>query len=146
MSNQLRKFEQDAITNEILSDLSNKAKLSQSNLELGSGYRSLQKTVDTINEIKNQREYLSEKMKEHEKSLEDKIKYFNTSFDENYGIRFQNHSYSNSPVKLYWETSSHHLRNQVEQKLALALISPDWKDRLAEIIQSITDQLSGGIK
>ena len=67
MSNQLRKFEQDAITNEILSDLSNKAKLSQSNLELGSGYRSLQKTVDTINEIKNQREYLSEKMKEHEK-------------------------------------------------------------------------------
>ena len=44
-----------------------------------------------------------------------------------------------SPV-IYWTDNEWTLKQNIERKLAIALISPDWKDKLSSIIDDIASQ------
>ena len=61
---------------------------------------------------------------------------------------FNNSLSSNTLFKLYkdyndnitWSYNEWELKQDVENKLAIALISPDWKDKLSTIIDDIASQ------
>lgn len=144
-SNQLRKFEQDAITNEILSDLTKMTKASQVKAEKSKSYKEIEKKLNFINLIMADIRALENKMATATNEMDVLIKEFNVDCNEDYfRLQYSNYRHSRENAMINWDTQTYVLRSQVEQKLALALISPDWKDRLQEIINSITEELSTG--
>lgn len=144
-SNQLRKFEQDAITNEILSDLTKMAKASQVKAEKSKSYKEIEKKLNSINLIMADIRALENKMATATNEMDVLIKEFNVDCNEDFfRLQYSNYRHNRENAMINWDTQTYVLRGQVEQKLALALISPDWKDRLQEIINSITEELSAG--
>jgi len=144
-SNQLRKFEQDAITNEILSDLTKRAESSQVKAEKSKSYKEIEKKLNSINLIMADIRALEKKMATATNEIDVLIKEFNVDCNEDFfRLQYSNYRHNRENAAINWDTQTYVLRGQVEQKLALALISPDWKDRLQEIINSITEELSAG--
>ena len=41
-----------------------------------------------------------------------------------------------------WDDRAYELRHDIERKLAIALIDPDWQEKLHDIINQITKELS----
>ena len=145
-SNQLRKFEQDAITNEILSDLNKMAKASQVKAEKSKSYKEIEKKLNSINLIMADIRAIENKMATATSEMYVLIKKFNDvdCNEDFFRLQYSNYRHNRENATINWDTQTYVLRGQVEQKLALALISPDWKDRLQEIINSITEELSAG--
>ena len=139
---QLRKFEQDAIASEILDTIKSKLKVQQEELTHSKEYKALVKLVENMNGLEQERKMLSEQITELNRRIQDEVSEFNNgicylqdfnvnytgSYNSNAGIGFQNHDWN--------------IKNTVDQKLAIALLSPDWKDTLPQIIEDIANHFT----
>lgn len=134
---QMRKFEQEAIATEILNRIKTNNSKEQNAMEKNSKeLKNIRSLVSKIEGISEQERELYREKRTISEEMKDAIKDFNNLYcsDTNYNL------YADYNDNITWSISEWELRQDVENKLAIALISPDWKDKLSSIIDDIASQ------
>ena len=140
MAQQMRKFEQEAIAKEILDTIKVNNSKEQLALEKSSkelkNIRKLQAKAEGIHE-KERKLYRERRIIIDD--LRDSIKSFNRTLSPNTNYEL-NKDYNDN---ISWSTNDWEIRSNIENKLAIALLSNDWQERLPEIISNIASQFTG---
>ena len=134
---QMRKFEQEAIATEILNRIKTNNSKEQNAMEKSS------KELKNIRKLYAKAEGIQEQERELYRKRRNIVEDMDTAITD-----FNNSLSSNSLFKLYkdyndnitWSVNEWELRQDIENKLAIALISPDWKDKLSTIIDDVASQ------
>ena len=143
MSNQIRKFELDAIAKEVESKLTEKAKQVQSDLEKQSDYKNILELVKIINRLQDQKEDIENRISIRVEELQEFLKTYNKRINGAFHLRHNSYSsYMNEKDSVSWNTETWELRDQINNKLAIALMSPDARERMSEVIQEVVNSLS----
>lgn len=139
---QLRKFEQDAIASEILDTIKSKLKVQQEELTHSKEYKALVKLVKNMNGLEQERKMLSEQITELNRRIQDEVSEFNNGicYLQDFNVNYTG-SY-NSNAGIGFQTNDWSIKTTVDQKLAIALLSPDWKDTLPQIIEDIANHFT----
>ena len=136
----MRKFEQEAIATEIYEKIVVKQGLEQIELSKTKEYKAIQSIIDKMSAIENKRSDLYKELSSIKDTLGEKISAFNdTILDKNFTLASQGRYYD-SASDLRWTDDEWKLKQAIERKLAIALISPDWKDKLSTIIDDIASE------
>ena len=137
---QMRKFEQEAIAKEILDTIKVSNSKEQQALEKSSkelkNIRKLYAKADCI--YKKERQLYRERRIILD-DLKDSIKSFNRTLSPTANYTLEKDYNDN----ISWRTDDWNIRQNIENKLAIALLSNDWQERLPEIIESIASQFTG---
>ena len=134
---QMRKFEQEAIAKEILNKIKTNNSKEQNTMEKSSKeLKNIRKLSDKIEGIQEQERKLYKEKRNISEEMDTAIKDFNNLYcsDKNYNLYKDYNDY------ITWSINEWELRQDIENKLAIALISPDWKDKLSSIIDDIASQ------
>ena len=138
MAQQMRKFEQEAIAKEILDTIRTNSSKEQQALEKSSKeLKSIRRLATKIDSIQKQESILYKQRRTLNEEVSEAVKDFNSSLTTS--------KYSLSKCyedKVRWHTNEWEIRNDIERKLAIALLSNDWQERLPEIIASIASQFT----
>ena len=137
---QIRKFEQEAIVNQIMEGVKERLDNKVEKAKKSKDFKAIEKLANAILNINKERDLLEEK---HNKALERvnrAIKnYNNYSEDSLVGINGLT-QYTNAELEFFrmdWK-----IKNQVADKLAVALIEPNAQERIKEIIVAIASEVS----
>ena len=140
MAQQMRKFEQEAIAKEILDTIKVSNSKEQQALEKSSkelkNIRKLYAKADGI--YKKERQLYRERRIILD-DLKDSIKSFNRTLSPTANYTLEKDYNDN----ISWRTDDWNIRQNIENKLAIALLSNDWQERLPKIIESIASQFTG---
>ena len=137
---QMRKFEQEAIATEIYEKIVVKQGLEQIELSKTKEYKAIQSIIDKMSAIEKKRTDLYKELGSIKDTLKEQISAFNdTILDKNFTLASQGRYYDSSE-DLRWSDDEWKLKQAIERKLAIALISPDWKDKLSTIIDDVASQ------
>ena len=135
---QMRKFEQEAIAKEILDTINASNSKEQQALEKSSKeLKSIRRLATKIDSIQKQESILYKQRRTLNEEVNEAVKDFNSSLTTS--------KYSLSKCyedKIRWHSNEWEIRNDIERKLAIALLSNDWQERLPEIIASIASQFA----
>lgn len=137
---QMRKFEQEAIATEIYEKIVVKQGLDQLELQKTKDYKALQSIVDEMNSLEEKRNELYKKVKGIKEKFNEDIESFNKTIPHTNFNLSSNYSYCNDTNKLCWTDNECRVKRNIERKLAIALISPDWKDKLSTIIDDVASE------
>ena len=136
MSKQIRKFEQDAIANEILTNIITTKKLGQDKIEKSNKFKPIKKVQKDLIDVQEAITKLETKRGLLRTKLGLAVEIFNLN-DKNNKLCWDSYRFSTS-----WDDRAYELRHDIERKLAIALIDPDWQEKLHDIINQITKELS----
>jgi uncharacterized protein YoxC len=137
---QMRKFEQEAIATEIYEKIQATNNVVQKELEQTKDYKAIQSLVDELSDLQNQVDELNKNMKNVRDYIGESVSIFNEKISENSFQLSTVGSYYNNSGQLTWTDNHWDTMRNIERKLAIALISPDWKDKLSSIIDDIASQ------
>lgn len=136
----MRKFEQEAIATEIYEKIVVKQGLEQIELSKTKEYKAIQSIIDKMSAIEKKRSDLYKELQSIKDTLGKQISAFNdTILNKNFTLTSQARYYD-SAENLTWTDNEWKLKQAIERKLAIALISPDWKDKLSTIIDDIASE------
>jgi len=137
----IRKFEQEAIVNQIMEGISEKADKQIEKAKKSADYKALVKMTDKLRKMKNQIDALCKELNEEEKSVNQAI--------SNYNAMSKNGAYNVGSVYSYdgkymlnWHKDDWGVKRQVSDKLAIALLEPNAQARVKEIIMAIVDEVA----
>ena len=137
----IRKFEQEAIVNQIMEGVSEKADKQIEKAKKSADYKALVKMTDKLQKLREQRDALSKTLAEEELKANHAISNYNTMSSNGVysisGIASYHNSYDLNWIKKDWE-----LKSQVADKLAIALLEPNAQARVKEIIMAIVDEVA----
>jgi len=137
---QMRKFEQEAVATEIYEKIQETHGSIQEELENTKDYKALQSIVDELSTLEKQSNELHETIRKTKDSLGESIDKFNEKRNKkNFTLCYTGYD----SVHLYWNTNEWNVKRDIERKLAIALISPDWKNKLSTIIDEVASQFGG---
>ena len=136
----IRKFEQEAIVNQIMEGVKERLDDKVEKARKSKDYKAIEKLANAVLNINKERDLLEEK---HKKAL-DRVNlaiknYNNYSEDSLVGI---NGLTQYTDAKLEFFRMDWKIKNQVADKLAVALIEPNAQDRIKEIIVAIASEVS----
>ena len=137
---QMRKFEQEAIATEIYQKIQETNSVVQKELEQTKKYKDIQAVVDELADLDKQSQELNKAMKNTKDIIGNLVKEFNDNISKNNFQLSTVGSYYNNSGQLSWTDNHWETMQDIERKLAIALISPDWKDKLSSIIDDIANQ------
>ena len=137
---QMRKFEQEAIAKEILDTIRTNSSKEQQALEKSSkDIKNIRKLHTKAKGIHDQERELYRQRRKLVEEMEEVIKNFNNSLSSDTLYKI-NVDYNDN---ISWSCNEWEIRQNIENKLAIALLSNDWQERLPEIISSIASQFTG---
>ena len=136
MTKQIRKFEQDAIANEILTNILATKKLGQDKIEKSNKFKPIKKAQKDLRDVQEAITELDNKRRLLRTRLSRAVENFNLNDKKN---RLTWDSYHDTTS---WDDKAYELKHDIERKLAIALIDPDWQEKLHDIINQITKELS----
>ena len=140
MAQQMRKFEQEAIAKEILDTINASNSKEQQAIEKSSKeVKSIYKLKAKIQSLHDQERELYRQRRKLVEEMEEVIKNFNNSLSSDTLYKI-NVDYNDN---ISWSCNEWEIRQNIENKLAIALLSNDWQERLPEIISSIASQFTG---
>jgi len=137
---QMRKFEQEAIATEIYQKIQETNSVVQKELEQTKKYKDIQAVVDELADLDKQSQELNKAMKNTRDIIGKLVKEFNDNISKNDFELTTVSRYYNGSGQLSWIDNEWKLKQDIKRKLAIALISPDWKDKLSSIIDDIASQ------
>tara|TARA_X000001388_G_C2144567_1_gene90021 strand:- start:149 stop:550 length:402 start_codon:yes stop_codon:yes gene_type:complete len=129
---QLRKFEQDAIVNTIADKVNTQRKIKARQLVSKRDYLSFQKQIEAIEKLQEKESEIYKKHKKLKDKLRTHIKSFNFNNQVNLVLGYHN--------QLEFREADYSLRNDISDKLAIALLEKDSTDRLPQIIKEISKE------
>jgi predicted transcriptional regulator len=134
---QMRKFEQEAIATEILNKIKTNNSKEQNAMEKSSKeLKNIRKLYAKTEGIQEQERELYRKRRNIVEEMDTAIKDFNNSLSSDSLFKL----YKDYNDNITWSVNEWELKQNIENKLAIALISPDWKDKLSTIIDDIASQ------
>ncbi len=137
---QMRKFEQEAIAKEILDTIrTNSAKEQQALEKSSKDIKNIRKLHTKAKGIHDQERELYRQRRMLVEEMKDSIQSFNNSLSSDTLFKL-NQDYNDN---ISWSCNEWEIKNNIENKLAIALLSNDWQERLPEIIESIASQFTG---
>jgi len=139
MAQQMRKFEQEAIAKEILDTIKVSNSKEQQALEKSS------KELKNIRKLYAKAEGIHEKERKLYRERRILIEEMNTAikgFNRTLSLTTNYKIHSDYDDNISWSTNDWEIRQNIENKLAIALLSNDWQERLPEIISSIASQFT----
>ena len=128
----MRKFEQDAIVNQIIKTIKSKREKEYETFKSHKKYLAIVAVNEDIKELENKLKFLRQEKQVLQNSRRDLIRYFNEKFD----VKLDYDYYDN----LKFEFNEWTVRRDVEDQLAIALLGSEWKDNLPAIIEEIASQ------
>ena len=137
---QMRKFEQEAIATEIYEKIKATHGSIQEELKKTKDYKAIKSIVDELATLQKQSDELNKTMKELRNNIGESVRQFNEKINKNSFQLSTVGSYYNNSGQLSWTEDSWNTMRDIERKLAIALISPDWKNKLSSIIDDIASQ------
>lgn len=137
---QMRKFEQEAIATEIYEKIKATHGSIQEELKQTKDYKAIQSIVDELATLQKQSDELNKTMKELRDNIGESVREFNEKISENNFELTTVSRYYNGAGQLTWTDNEWKVKEDIGRKLAIALISPDWKDKLSTIIDDIASQ------
>jgi hypothetical protein len=129
---QMRKFEQDAIVNQIVKTIKSKREKENETIKTKKEYKDIAGVNVDIILLEDKISNLREEQRELESLRKEKIK----AFEVDFGIELQ-YDYHN---RLSFNFKEWTIRRDVEDQLAIALLDSEWKDNLPAIIEEIASQ------
>ena len=136
----IRKFEQEAIVNQIMEGVKERLDYKVEKARKSKDYKAIEKLANSVLKINKERDLLEEKHAEALDRVNLAIKnYNNYSEDSLVGI---NGLTQYTDAKLDFFRMDWKIKNQVADKLAVALIEPNAQDRIKEIIVAIASEVS----
>jgi len=134
---QMRKFEQEAIATEILNRIKTNNSKEQNAMEKNSKeLKNIRKLYAKVEGIQEQERELYRKRRNIVEEMDTAITDFNNSLSSNSLFKL----YKDYNDNITWSVNEWEVKQNIENKLAIALISPDWKDKLSTIIDDIASQ------
>ena len=137
---QMRKFEQEAIATEIYEKIKATNGVIQKELEQTKKYKNIQAVVDELADLDKQSQELNKAMANNRDIIGKLVKEFNDNISQNNFELTTVSRYYNGAGQLTWTDNEWKIKEDIGRKLAIALISPDWKDKLSTIIDDIASQ------
>jgi len=141
MNQQIRKFEQEAIVREVLNKLQAKSKENEKSLMKQSEYKFIQKHLDLKIKLQAEADSLNEQLSTCKESIREQVKAWNSVNPSNFPLNY-NESYQCNDTLAFDSSRTWELQQTIGDKIAIALLAPDYKERLATIIDDIANELS----
>ena len=132
MAQQMRKFEQDAIVNQIIKTIKSKFEKKNETFKTKKEYKDIAKVNVDIILLEDTISTLRDEQRELESLRRDKIK----AFEVDFGVELE-YNYKNN---LYFDFNEWTIKRDVEDKLAISLLDSEWKDNLPAIMEEIANQ------
>jgi len=134
---QMRKFEQEAIADEILDTIKTESVKQQNKMERNiKELKDMLKINAKMKSLAQQEKQLYREKSALDRELRDMVDDFNVwlGSDKVYSLE---KGYNDG---IEWKINDWQVKQEIERKLAIALLSSDWQERLPEIIESIASQ------
>ena len=136
----IRKFEQEAIVNQIMEGVKERLDNKVEKARKSKDYKAIEKLANAVLKINKERDFLEKKHKEALDRVNLAIKnYNNYSEDSLVGINGLT-PYTNAKLEFFrmdWK-----IKNQVADKVTVALIKPNAKSQIEEISKAIAKEVS----
>ena len=140
MAQQMRKFEQEAIAKEILDTIKvSNSKEQQAMEKSNKKLKDIRKLNNKIESLHDKERALYRQRRTLNEEMDTAIKSFNRTLNPNTNYEL-NKDYNDN---ISWSTNNWEIKQNIENKLAIALLSNDWQERLPEIISNIASQFTG---
>ena len=137
---QIRKFEQEAIVNQIMEGVKERLDNKVEKARKSKDYKAIEKLANSVLKINKERDLLEEKHAEALDRVNLAIKnYNNYSEDSLVGI---NGLTQYTDAKLDFFRMDWKIKNQVADKVTVALIKPNAKSQIEEISKAIAKEVS----
>jgi hypothetical protein len=137
----IRKFEQEAIVNQIMEGVSEKADKQIEKAKKSADYKTIVKMTEKLQKLKEQRDALSRTLSKEEIKVNNAIHDYNAMSENGVyclrGLETYNTTYNLDWVKLDWK-----VRDKIRDKLAIALLEPNAQARVKEIIMAIVNEVA----
>jgi hypothetical protein len=135
----IRKFEQEAIVNQIMEGVHERVDKQITKAEKSADFKAIKKLADKVKECYKEREQISNKLNTMESACNEAIKNYNSMSQEAlYGVS----SFTYSNKELNWFKHDWQTRDRISDKLAIALLEPMAQERIKDIITAIADEVS----
>ena len=135
----IRKFEQDAIVNQIMVGVNEKLDSKVEKAKKSKEYKALTKMHDSVAKLDMAIDRMHKARAEEIETLNEQIRKFNDFHTvENVGVSTVNYNGDT----LSWWKHEWAVKNEVADKLTVALLPTNAKDRIEYIIQAIRDEVS----
>jgi len=136
---QIRKFEQEAIVNQIMEGVNERLDSKIDKAKKSKEYKAIAKMHDSVSKLQSSIDRMVEAKNEEVQILNEHIKKFNNFYTiENVGV--SKISYNNQDLS--WWKHDWEFKNRVADKLAVALIEDNAQERIKEIITAIASEVS----
>ena len=135
---ELRRFEIDAIAHRIAEDVKTSKTKAHQKLRKTSAYKKLEKIAKEYASIDETIKELETKRRKTSDTIDSEVSKWNAQNHEEH-VRFQWTQYGS---RLEFDFNEWSLKEDVQRRLAIALIAPDFRERLEEIIAQITKDLT----
>ena len=136
----IRKFEQEAIVNQIMEGVHERVDKQITKAEKSADFKAIKKLAEKVKECYKEREKVSNKLHTMESACNEAIRNYNSMSQEAlYGIQ-SFYGYNNK--KIAWFKHDWQTRDKISDKLAIALLEPMAQERIKDIITAIADEVS----
>jgi len=137
---QIRKFEQESIVNQIMEGVNERLDAKVEKAKKSKDYKAVEKLADVVVKLQKEIEFANQKRSDALNRVNEAIKNYNEfSTDKMVGLSSMN-NYNDSRLKFFrndWQ-----VKQQVSDKLAIALLEPNAQERIKEIIMAIASEVS----
>jgi len=141
-SKELRKFEIEAITEEITANIYKRRNKEVNDFQKSDAFASARELEKSLKKLSKKKREINKEISDIKNIIRNEVsKLKHTLKKDDINLYFQEH-YADDDGVLLLEPSVYDIRRKVEQKLTLALIPNDVRDRLEEIVSQITNELS----
>ena len=135
---ELRRFEIDAIAHRIAEDVKTSKTKAHQKLRKTGAYKKLEKITQAYKNLDDSIKELEKKRQKTSDVISSEVSNWNAQNPEEH-VRFGWSQYGN---RLEFDFNEWTLKEDVQRRLAIALIAPDFRERLEEIIAQITKDLT----
>jgi hypothetical protein len=129
---QMRKFEQDAIVNQIMKTVKSKFEKKNETFKTKKEYQAIELTNKSIVDIEKRINILRQEKNILQTTKRESIQAFNNKFNTKLDTTYEN--------GLEFDFNDWTIKSEVEDKLAISLLDSEWKDNLPSIMEEIANQ------
>ena len=141
-SKELRKFEIEAITEEITANIYKRRNKEAKDFQKSDAFASARELEKSLKKLSKKKREINKEISDIKNIIRNEVsKLRYTLKRDDINLYFQEH-YPDEDGVLLLEPSVYEIRKKVEQKLTMALIPNDVRDKLADIVSQITHELS----
>ena len=137
---QIRKFEQDSIVNQIMEGVHERLDTKIEKAKKSKDYKAVEKLADVVVKLQKEIEVANQKRSDALNRVNEAFKNYNEfNTDKLIGLSGMN-DYSKSTLGFFrndWK-----IKQQVSDKLAIALLEPNAQERIKDIIMAIANEVS----